>query len=98
MIVYDLRSSWATKEAIEEADLSAFLPAPGTGSPLDQARERLATLRELESEYINWVIERCGGNKTRAAEVLGIDPSTIHRRARTPSTETLPTGRPERSE
>jgi len=88
----------SAKEAIEEADLSAFLPAPGTGSPLDQARERLATLRELESEYINWVIERCGGNKTRAAEVLGIDPSTIHRRARTPSTETLPTGRPERSE
>jgi two-component system response regulator HydG len=45
-------------------------------------RDKLATLRELEDEYIAWVLKRCGNNKARAAEVLGIDPSTLHRRAR----------------
>ena len=43
-------------------------------------RDKLATLREVEEEYIDWMLQRCGGNKTRAAEHLGIDPSTLHRR------------------
>ncbi|HEX4449461.1 MAG TPA: sigma-54 dependent transcriptional regulator [Kofleriaceae bacterium] len=43
-------------------------------------RDKLATLREVEEEYIEWMLEQCGGNKTRAAEQLGIDPSTLHRR------------------
>jgi two-component system response regulator HydG len=45
-------------------------------------RDRLATLREVEDEYIEWMIEQCGGNKTRAAERLGIDKATLHRRAK----------------
>ncbi len=48
--------------------------------PLDRAKREMVSLRELEQEYINWVLERMGGNKTRAAEVLGIDPSTLYRR------------------
>jgi len=77
------------KEVVEAADLPVLIPQlVSPPSPLDRAKEQLTTLRELESEYITWVIERCAGNKTRAAEVLGIDPSTIHRRGRTPSTET----------
>jgi two-component system response regulator HydG len=48
--------------------------------PLDRARKELISLRELEQEYIGWVLERTGGNKTRAAEILGIDPSTLYRR------------------
>ena len=51
-------------------------------SPLDAAREKVVTLRELEGQYIDWVLARCGGNKTRAAELLGIDASTIYRRER----------------
>jgi two-component system response regulator HydG len=60
-------------------DLEASL-AVITRHPLDRARRDLVPLRELEQEYINWVLERTGGNKTRAAEILGIDPSTLYRR------------------
>ncbi len=38
------------------------------------------TLDVIERAYIKWVLESQGGNKTRAADVLGIDPSTLHRK------------------
>lgn len=47
-----------------------------------QSRADLVTLKQLEDEYITWIIRKCAGNKTRAAEILGIDVSTIHRRER----------------
>jgi DNA-binding NtrC family response regulator len=34
----------------------------------------------IERAYIHWVLGAEGGNKTRAAEVLGIDPSTLYRK------------------
>ncbi|MBT8336351.1 MAG: sigma-54 dependent transcriptional regulator [Gemmatimonadetes bacterium] len=34
----------------------------------------------IERAYIAWVLQAEGGNKTRAAEVLGIDPSTLYRK------------------
>ncbi len=43
---------------------------PGTNPPLDV----------VERAYITWVLQSVGGNKTRAAEVLGIDPSTLYRK------------------
>ena len=38
------------------------------------------TLEVIERAYILWVLQAEGGNKTRAAEVLGIDPSTLYRK------------------
>jgi DNA-binding NtrC family response regulator len=38
------------------------------------------TLDAIERAYIMWVLQSEGGNKTRAAEVLGIDPSTLYRK------------------
>ncbi len=38
------------------------------------------TLDVVERAYITWVLQSEGGNKTRAAEVLGIDPSTLYRK------------------
>jgi DNA-binding NtrC family response regulator len=38
------------------------------------------SLDAIERAYILWVLQSEGGNKTRAAETLGIDPSTLHRK------------------
>ncbi|MEK0431193.1 MAG: hypothetical protein RL139_997 [Gemmatimonadota bacterium] len=51
------------------------------GTPL--VSERTApnpTLEAVERAYILWVLQNEQGNKTRAAEALGIDPSTLHRK------------------
>jgi two-component system response regulator HydG len=73
----------AARETIELSDLEAHAPGVLAGaSPLDGAKQKMVTLRQLESDYIAWVLAQCGGNKTRAAEILGIDVSTIHRRER----------------
>jgi DNA-binding NtrC family response regulator len=45
--------------------------------------ERAATnpsLEAIERAYIMWVLGSEGGNKSRAAETLGIDPSTLYRK------------------
>ncbi len=38
------------------------------------------TLEVIEKAYILWVLDAEDGNKARAAEVLGIDPSTLYRK------------------
>jgi two-component system response regulator HydG len=49
--------------------------------PLVTEREHHSpTLDVVEQAYILWVLNSEGGNKTRAAEVLGIDPSTLYRK------------------
>ncbi|HLV25964.1 MAG TPA: sigma-54 dependent transcriptional regulator [Gemmatimonadales bacterium] len=52
-----------------------------SSEPLVSPRESTnPTLDAVERAYIHWVLENEGGHKTRAAEVLGIDPSTLHRK------------------
>ena len=50
-------------------------PATGGGSLADD----WPTLSVLERRYIDRVLSRTGGNKTRAADVLGIDRRTLNR-------------------
>ncbi|MDQ3336662.1 MAG: sigma-54 dependent transcriptional regulator [Myxococcota bacterium] len=72
-----------TTPEIGVSELAAIAPSVhGNQERFSLPRDQLATLRDVEEEYIAWVIERCGGNKTKAAEILGIDPSTLHRRSR----------------
>jgi two-component system response regulator HydG len=67
----------------ENIDISA-IPAKITerkSEPLVADRPAVnPTLELIEQAYITWVLQNEGGNKTRAAEVLGIDPSTLYRK------------------
>ena len=38
------------------------------------------TMETIEQAYIKWVLMKTDGNKARAAEILGIDPSTLYRK------------------
>lgn len=42
--------------------------------------DELLTMSELESRYIQRVLEATGGNKTRAAKILGFDRRTLYRK------------------
>jgi transcriptional regulator with PAS, ATPase and Fis domain len=44
------------------------------------SRDHLPTLEENELEYVRWVLKRVNGNKTRAAEILGIDRVSLWRK------------------
>ena len=48
-------------------------------SPLSALFEDLPPLDELERRYLFYILEVTGGNRTRAAEVLGIDRRTLYR-------------------
>jgi two-component system response regulator HydG len=37
------------------------------------------TLKQLNEHYLNWVLERTGGDKVRAAKILDVDLSTLYR-------------------
>ncbi len=67
-------------DSIERAALPDRLTT-SNAEPLTAPREaENPTLDTIERAYINWVLQSEGGHKTRAAEVLGIDPSTLHRK------------------
>jgi DNA-binding NtrC family response regulator len=58
------------------------LPFKATGPDLhERLFADLPSLDEIERRYLLHVIEQVGGNRTRAAEVLGIDRRTLYRMA-----------------
>ena len=66
---------------IKPEDLPERIRTSGqTISLLSQARQRRLTLRELEREYIFETLRLTNGNKSKAAEMLGFDRRTLHRK------------------
>ncbi len=54
--------------------------AARTASRIADASRRQLPLRELERAYILEVLRSTGGNKSRAAEILGLDRKTLYRK------------------
>ncbi len=65
---------------VEAADLPA-LSGPVKGDPQTALFAGLPSLDEVERRYLVHVLDAVGGNRTRAAEVLGIDRRTLYRMA-----------------
>ena len=65
---------------IELGALPDRITSPTPSRLLDDRAAPNPTLEAIERAYILWVLNAEGGNKTRAAESLGIDPSTLHRK------------------
>ena len=67
----------ADAEFIDVRDLPDYLqnggPAPAPGDP------ELMPLADLERRYTQHVLERVGGNKLHAAQILGISRATLYR-------------------
>lgn len=62
-------------------DLPGRIGSSGKVSALlARGREQRMTLQELEKEYILETLRLTNGNKSRAAEILGFDRRTLHRK------------------
>ena len=69
----------ARDEWISVDDLPPTLETVPTPDLFASAAERMMTWEELEKGYVKHVLERLGGNKTRAATVLGVNRRTLQR-------------------
>lgn len=89
--IVDRAVTFATEDIIQESELPERVRAStgGTRGSGDQElpdpilREDddvLPTLKEVELRYIRHVLDRTGGNKRRAAALLGVSRRTLYRR------------------
>jgi DNA-binding NtrC family response regulator len=62
-------------------DLADLPFKPGIPDLHERLFADLPSLEEIERRYLLHVLEQVGGNRTRAAEVLGIDRRTLYRMA-----------------
>jgi two-component system, NtrC family, response regulator HydG len=62
------------------ADVQRALGPVRDSDPITRLLRRPLTLEELEKQYIAGVLQQVGGSKVKAAEILGVDASTLYRR------------------
>ncbi len=70
----------APNGAIRAEDLPARVLEAPPARVVSELAPANPTMELVERAYIAWVLQAENGNKTRAAEVLGIDPSTLYRK------------------
>jgi len=66
---------------IEATHLPDYLKSPAEPA-LSENNGRLLPLKEVEQQYIRKVLEATGGNKTKAAQILGINRKTLRMKLR----------------
>jgi DNA-binding NtrC family response regulator len=68
------------RDEIDTVDLPSTLLERRSPDVLAEAAARQLTLSDLEREYIQQILDEEGGNKTRAAQRLGLDRKTLYRK------------------
>ncbi|MEW6443757.1 MAG: sigma-54 dependent transcriptional regulator [bacterium] len=77
--VVERASALAAKETIEPGDLPSDIREMEVFS-FHKGGPALRTLEELERDYIDWVMQTAGRNKSRVARILGIDRVSLYRK------------------
>jgi DNA-binding NtrC family response regulator len=71
----------APGDSIGRDDLPPRIQTAGrSANIIADASRRQVRLRDLEREYILEILRQVGGNKSRAAEILGLDRKTLYRK------------------
>jgi len=63
---------------LEDLPPNLTAPHPATFEP-----QRLMSLAEMETQYIQWVLQQVDGQRKRAADILQIDSKTLYRKLNT---------------
>ncbi|MBI3872555.1 MAG: sigma-54-dependent Fis family transcriptional regulator [candidate division Zixibacteria bacterium] len=68
------------KPTLDIADFPEKLAQPVTVSPASEGKDASPTLESIEKAYIYWVLNQTEWQKAKAAQILGIDSSTLYRK------------------
>jgi two-component system, NtrC family, response regulator HydG len=72
----------AKGEQIDVADIPTASQSEQGDSVYASAVEQTVTLEELEKRYMRYIMEKTGGKKEKAAQILGISRRTLYRKER----------------
>lgn len=75
--VFGLACMMAEGKTIDVSDLPAYLSHPEGQTNLED--ESMLPLEELDARHARRVLDRVGGNKAQAAEILGVSRATFYR-------------------
>jgi DNA-binding NtrC family response regulator len=79
--VMERAAALAVADEIRLEDLpDRILESGQTAVIVSEAAKRQVSLRDVERSYIQEVLRQTGGNKSRAAEILGLDRKTLYRK------------------